>query len=132
MRSFSILPPTLMPPFWETLLSVWVSHSHSPLLLSSNPDHSSSFSLTCSRRTYSWGGGQPTRGCASRGGRRDGVGIGSGVGLREGVGRRGEVGPRREGGPRSEVDLGRKGLRVEEGPRTEVDLMGVVSETSSS
>lgn len=50
LRSFSIISSILMSPFWETLLSILVSHSQSSLYFSLNTVHSFSFSLTCCLR----------------------------------------------------------------------------------
>lgn len=48
--SFSIISSMRMSPFWETLLSICVSHSQSSLFFSLNTAHSFSLSLTCCRR----------------------------------------------------------------------------------
>lgn len=48
--SFSIISSMTMSPFWETLLSICVSHSQSSLFFSLKTAHSFSFSLTCCRR----------------------------------------------------------------------------------
>lgn len=52
--SFSIISSMLTSPFCETLLSMWVSHSHSSLFFSLNTAHSFSLSLTCCRRRHSY------------------------------------------------------------------------------
>lgn len=53
LRSFSIISSMLMSPFWDTLLSMLVSHSQSSLYFSLKTVHSFSFSLTCCLRSDS-------------------------------------------------------------------------------
>lgn len=55
LRSFSIISSMLTSPFWDTLLSMLVSHSQSSLYFSLKTVHSFSFSLTCCLRSDSCG-----------------------------------------------------------------------------
>lgn len=52
--SFSIISSIRMSPFWETLPSIWVSHSQSSLFFSLKTAHSFSRSLTCCRLKETW------------------------------------------------------------------------------
>lgn len=52
--SFSIISSMRMSPFWETLPSIWVSHSQSSLFFSLKTAHSFSRSLTCCRLKETW------------------------------------------------------------------------------